>query len=156
MRLLTEDQILRDIAPFIYEWNDSESWWFGSSTAYLNAQLGYDCEVYINKETQKLECLVYDLVEDKNDKGHLVISKDTLFKFEIKRKIENYEVGNILSPIALEEDSPFVIGTNYLVTAVEELERDDKRVKIYTLNDHIDFRYSSTEISGYFKKAVLS
>ena len=89
--LLTKEQVLRDIAPYIHEWNNQESWWFGSITKYSNAQHGYDCEVCFNEETNKTECLVYDLVEipktGKYSQAKLEINKDTVFKFNIQHQL---------------------------------------------------------------------
>lgn len=155
MNELDKDQILSDIKPFKADWIVNTDWWFGSTTAFKNAPLGYDVNVCMNEETNQIEAIVYALVKNE-DNGHLEISKDTLFKFEIEIEIATWEQGNILTPIAIEEDAPFKIGTNYLITEVKEVEKEDKTVNVYTLNDHIDFKYTSHEISAYFKKAELS
>jgi len=153
---LTEDQILNDIEPFKHDWINELDWWFGSTTAYANAPLGYDINIVYSEETLKTEAIVYALKPCKEDKGHLEISEETLIKFEIKSDYPIYEQGNILECIFEEIDSPFEAGINYLVTKVSEIERANITLKVYTLNDRCDFKYTNHEISAYFKKAVLS
>ena len=155
MQALTEAQILQDIEPFKHEWIYDQQWWYGNSRSFKNAIYGYDVNLCNNKETNKIEALVYALIpENENEKrGHLVTAKDTLMKFEIKIDYQKWERGEILTPIALEDGAPFEIGKNYLITKVEDNQK--KGLKVYTLNEYIDFRYTDFEISAFFKKAVL-
>ena len=153
---LTEDQILKDIELFRHKWITDTDWWFGSTTGFKNAPLGYDINIAHEEESKKIEAIIYALVPSKEDNGHLEISKDTLFKFEIEIEPISWEQGEILTPITIEDGAPFELSQNYLITKVEEQEREKRTVKVYTLNDRCDFRYSDFEISAYFKKAVLS
>jgi len=154
MSTLTQEQIMRDINPFKHEWINGESWWYGSTDSYNNAVHGYDCEVCTIENSNNLDCLVYAL--DRVNGDLEVDSSNTILRFEIELDYPIYEQGNILECIHKEEDSPFEVSKRYLVTNVSEVKREIITLKVYTLNDHIDFQYTSHEISAYFKKAVLS
>jgi len=154
MENLAQEQVLKDIQSFKHEWIIEESWWYGSTTAYKNTQHGYDCEVYHLDGTEEIWCVVYPL-HIRN--GDLECNSDkSILEFEIKLEKPIYEIGNILESIFAEEHSPFEVGKRYLITNVSEIKKEDKTVKIYTLNDHCDFKYTNYEIEAYFKKAVLS
>lgn len=154
MSLLTKEQVMRDINPFKYEWISEESWWYGSTDSYNNAVHGYDCEVCTIEGSNNLDCLVYAL--DRVNGDLEVDSSDTILRFEIELDYPVYEQGTILECIHREEGSPFEVSKRYLVTNVSEVKRETITLKVYTLNDRIDFQYTSHEISAYFKKAVLS
>lgn len=156
METLTEEIVLKAIEPFKHEWIADTDWWIGSITTYKNAIYGYDINIVHDEETKKIEAIIYALVQSRVDNGFLEISKDTLFKFEIKIEPTSWEQGEILTPIAIEDGAPFELSQNYLITEVKEEKREKRTAKIYTLNDRCDFRYSDFEISAYFKKAVLS
>ena len=152
---LTEEIVLKDINHFKSEWIADSDWWWGDTTAYKNAVYGYDINIIHDEDTSKIEAIVYALKHTSLYEDYLEIGNECLFKFEIHIELTNWNKGQLVTPIFLEEDSPFKIGTNYIVTEIEELQREKRGFKIYTLNNHIDFRYSDFEISAYFKKVVL-
>lgn len=153
---LTEEQVLKDINHFKSEWIADADWWWGSVTTYKNAMHGYDINIVHEEETNKIEAIVYALKYSNIEADYLEIGNECLFKFEIKIELAEYERGQILTPIALEEGAPFELSQNYLITEVKEEEREKRTVKIYTLNDRCDFRYTDFEISAFFKKADLN
>jgi len=91
--LLTQEQVLRDITPFISEWKKEASWWFGSQKKYDNAILGYDCEVYhleddsiicddSKRDETEIWCVVYPLVIRDGDLE--CNSDNTILEFKIE------------------------------------------------------------------------
>ncbi|MCD4667849.1 MAG: hypothetical protein K8R44_04585 [Sulfurimonas sp.] len=99
---LTEAIVLEAIEPHKFEWITDSDWWFGSSTSFKNAIYGYDVNVCHSEETNKIEAIIYALKPSKEDKGHLEISEDTLFKFEIEIELTNWNKGQLVTPIAIE------------------------------------------------------
>ncbi len=152
---LTQEKILEDIKPFMNEWISECDWWYGSSASFGNAPLGYDVNVAHNEDTNQIEAIIYALKPSKDDIGQLEANSEALFKFNIELEYPIYEQGEILTCIYVEEGSPYRVGMNYLVTQVDDRKKEPNNLKVYTLNDNIDFKYTNHEIPAYFKKAIL-
>ena len=152
---LTQEIVLENIKPHMNEWISQSDWWYGSSASFANAALGYDVNVAHNDYTGQIEAIVYALQVSKDDIGHIEASSEVLFRFIIELEYPMYEQGDILTCIYVEEDSPYRVGMNYLVTQVDDIKKETNDLKVYTLNENIAFKYTNHEIPAFFKKAIL-
>ena len=81
MKILNQEQILKDIQPFKEEWLVEEDWWFGSSQEFDNAEYGYDVNVIHIQG--KIEAIVYPLEPSKEEKGKLETCFSSILRFKI-------------------------------------------------------------------------
>ena len=68
---LTEEIVRSEIEEYREEWENDESWWYGSSNRF-NGMDGFDCEVYLDEDTAERMAVVYRCFKD----AHGVTSAD--------------------------------------------------------------------------------
>ena len=146
---LTQELIIKEIEQFRFEWMVDNDWWYRSNKTYKNAIYGYGVNLIHDEKSNQIIVAVYALKPSEED---LEIPNETLFRFAINIQATNWEVGQLITPIAIEEGAPFEMGKTFIITK-KDYSKSRSRV-IYTINTHIDFKYSSNEIAAYFKEAV--